>query len=97
MADQLEQPYEDLKTGTNFVDFNTIILLALSENLKERRVYGKLLAQVRSSLYESIASGIPESLEESEETRLLNELVREYLTWQGYSHTLSTFQAGDSG
>ncbi|KAJ3331633.1 hypothetical protein HDU91_003294, partial [Kappamyces sp. JEL0680] len=67
----------------------------LVENLKDRGIYSKLEAAIRWHLFQGIAgqgSQEPASLK-TRETVLLNELVREYLAWQGYSHTLSCLEA----
>lgn len=66
----------------------------MTVNLKERGVIAKLEAILRAEMFESIKAGYDSVPNPSQETRLINELVREYLQFNGYGHTLSVFKAG---
>ncbi|KAJ3272095.1 hypothetical protein HDV01_005960 [Terramyces sp. JEL0728] len=79
--------YQDLKDGSR------VLMIAMAVNLKERGVIAKLEAILRAEMFESIKSGYDSVPNASQETRLINELIREYLQFNGYGHTLSVFKA----
>jgi lisH domain-containing protein FOPNL len=66
----------------------------MEENLTERGVKAKLEAYLRAEMFESLGSGYNSHPTPAQETRLINELIREYLLFNGYGHSLSVFQAG---
>ncbi|KAJ3321541.1 hypothetical protein HDV06_004077 [Boothiomyces sp. JEL0866] len=61
-------------------------------NLKERGVIDKLESMLRAEMFQSIKSGYDSMPTPSQETRVINELIREYLQFNGYGHTLSVFK-----
>jgi hypothetical protein len=67
---------------------------ALKENLRDRNVYQKLESLVRKSLFEGISAGNDSQECQSEGVLLVNELIREYLSFQGYHNSLSVLEAG---
>ena len=66
---------------------------ALRETLDRKGVLGALRAQMRAEVFHAVdeQSDVRPGL--SNEQLLLNEAIREYLTFTGYHHTLSVFMA----
>ena len=64
---------------------------ALRDNLERRGVCDQLRARIRSEIFTSLSD--PEDVRPSlsEPNRVVNELIREYLAFNGYGHTLSVF------
>lgn len=62
--------------------------------MKDRNVYSKIEAMVRKSLFDGITTGQIIEDSKSEGVFLINELIRDYMQFQGYGHTLSVFEAG---
>ncbi|CAM9960151.1 unnamed protein product [Pylaiella littoralis] len=68
---------------------------ALVENLEHRGVLGKLRAKVRAEVFHTL-EGSQEGLLQpplSNENLLINELVRDYLSFNGYANALGVFMA----
>ncbi|TPX55217.1 hypothetical protein SpCBS45565_g08515 [Spizellomyces sp. 'palustris'] len=74
--------YEDLKD-------------ALRENLEARGFMSDIRARVRAEVYKTLEDENEIKPQVSKESELLNELIREYLRYSGYNHTISVFSAGD--
>eukprot|EP00752_Nemacystus_decipiens_P005786 g5235.t1 len=68
---------------------------ALVENFEHRGVLGKLKAKVRAEVFHTLEGPqdglLPPPL--SNENLLINELVREYLSYNGYTNALGVFMA----
>lgn len=63
----------------------------LKETLEERGVLTKIRAQIRSEIFSTLNDVPPNRPELSKENEIVNELIREYLAFNGYQHTLSVF------
>ncbi|KAG5899908.1 hypothetical protein JTB14_002460 [Gonioctena quinquepunctata] len=67
----------------------TDLLDAVKESLQKNgtlgRINGELRAAVMKVLNENVGNDNPPKV--PEETKLINELLREYLTWNGYLYT----------
>ena len=57
-------------------------------------MYSKLEGMLRAEMFK-VLDGEDEKQEKVPETVLVNELIREYLDFNGYSHTLSVFESGN--
>jgi lisH domain-containing protein FOPNL len=66
----------------------------LEENLKQRGVLPKLEAILRAEMFKAIGQGYDTLPAPAQETRLLNELIREYLYFNGYLNAVGVFEAG---
>mmetsp|Transcript_20826 Transcript_20826/g.45556 ORF Transcript_20826/g.45556 Transcript_20826/m.45556 type:complete len:147 (+) Transcript_20826:87-527(+) len=65
---------------------------ALKENLENRGVYKQLKAKIRSDIFKALSeTEISTKPELSNENLVINELIREYLIFNGYRETLSVF------
>ena len=73
-------------------------LMAMAEErLQKNGVLDALDGQIRAALYECLSmSQKPENLSilRNQETLIINELIRDYLKWNGYEGSLSVFSAG---
>ncbi len=66
----------------------------MEQNLSERGVLSKVEAILRAEMFAALGQGHDALPKASQETRLINELIRDYLHYNGYQHALSVFQAG---
>ena len=66
---------------------------ALKETLEQRGVLNQIKAIMRQEIYDSIEKDDNPKPELSEENLLINELIKEYLNYNNYSHSSSVFQA----
>ncbi|KAI8898372.1 hypothetical protein BC833DRAFT_620376 [Globomyces pollinis-pini] len=74
---------------SGYNEFKTVI----KENLLQRGVISKLEARLRAEIFESLNNGYDSIPAASKPTRIVNELIREYLVFNGYGHSASVFQA----
>ncbi|CAN0465819.1 unnamed protein product [Ectocarpus sp. 12 AP-2014] len=95
MASHTEQQRsqgEPLEGGDGTIDD---LKQALVENLEHRGVLGKLRAKVRAEVFHTLEGPqegvLPTPL--SNENLLINELVRDYLSYNGYANALGVFMA----
>jgi lisH domain-containing protein FOPNL len=63
----------------------------MEQNLEERGVLNKLEGILRAEMFQALGQGYDKLPAPSKETRLINELIREYLQFNGYEHTLGVF------
>ena len=68
----------------------------LKQNLQERGVLNKIKSHLRAEIFKSFNEDDDETVRERKphvtgEQLLINELIREYLLWSGYHHSLSVF------
>ncbi|CAB1116583.1 unnamed protein product [Ectocarpus sp. CCAP 1310/34] len=91
-TDQQRSQGEPLEGGDGTIDD---LKQALVENLEHRGVLGKLRAKVRAEVFHTLEGPqegvLPTPL--SNENLLINELVRDYLSYNGYSNALGVFMA----
>ena len=66
---------------------------ALKETLEQRGVLNQIKAIMRQEIYDSIEKDDNPKPELSEENLLINELIKEYLNYNNYSHSSSVFQS----
>ena len=66
---------------------------ALKETLEQRGVLNQIKAIMRQEIYDSIEKDDNPKPELSEENLLINELIKEYLNYNNYSHSSSLFQS----
>ncbi|KAI8820092.1 uncharacterized protein EV422DRAFT_78336 [Fimicolochytrium jonesii] len=67
---------------------------ALKENLQTTGVLADLRARIRASVFDSLQdSEAPRPPANSPQADLVNELIREYMRYMGYRHSLSVFAA----
>ncbi|CAG9314531.1 unnamed protein product [Blepharisma stoltei] len=66
---------------------------ALKETLEARGVLGDLKAKIRAEIFSALDDREPSRPRLSQENVLINELIREYLEYNGYNHTLSVLVA----
>lgn len=64
---------------------------ALRDSLERRGVYGELKAKIRSELFATLQDADDVRPTIPEANIVLNELIREYLAFNGYNHALSVF------
>ncbi|KAK5668511.1 hypothetical protein QVD99_005527 [Batrachochytrium dendrobatidis] len=64
---------------------------ALKQNLRARGVTAKLEAAMRAELFKALDEEEFSPIAVPKETAVMNELVREYLQYNGYGHSLSVF------
>lgn len=64
---------------------------ALRETLESRGVLNQLKAQIRSEIFAALDDSEVPKPHLSDENLLINELIRDYLLFNGYQHTLSVF------
>eukprot|EP00039_Didymoeca_costata_P010477 m.141175 g.141175 ORF g.141175 m.141175 type:complete len:122 (-) comp14841_c1_seq4:1171-1536(-) len=66
----------------------------LKDTLHKRGVLDRVRAQIRAEIYSALDdAGHQEPPEPSVENALINELIREYLAFNHYNYTLSTFMS----
>lgn len=63
----------------------------LKETLEERGVLSQLRAKIRAEIFSTLNDNPAQKPELSNENLLINELIREYLVFNNYSHTLAVF------
>jgi lisH domain-containing protein FOPNL len=83
------QPFANLKQGKES------LMKALQDNLQERGVISNLEAILRAEMFAALEQKYDSLPMPDSDTRLINELVREYLMFNGYGHSLSVFEAGN--
>jgi lisH domain-containing protein FOPNL len=66
---------------------------ALKETLESRGVLNELKAKIRSEIFSALDDQEVSRPKLSDENLLINELIREYLTYNNYQHTLSVMLA----
>lgn len=69
---------------------------AMREALEASGQLDSIKAQLRAIVYHSLDASSPESRtkpQQSPENMLINELIREYLAFNGYEHTLSVLRS----
>jgi hypothetical protein len=66
----------------------------MEQNLQERGVLPRIEAILRSEMFTALGQGYDKLPAQSKEARLINELIREYLMYNGYQHTLGVFASG---
>ncbi|KAL1488815.1 hypothetical protein ABEB36_014611 [Hypothenemus hampei] len=70
-------------------DVETDLLQAIKESLQKDGTLGRLKGEIRAAII-NVLNKQPNSEEAPkipDETRLINELIREYLSWNGYLYT----------
>ncbi|KAG9416028.1 hypothetical protein AC1031_000426 [Aphanomyces cochlioides] len=63
---------------------------ALKETLEARGSMGQIKARIRAEIFNALDEGAPKA-KISNENLIINELIREYMEYNGYRHTLSVF------
>jgi lisH domain-containing protein FOPNL len=63
----------------------------LKETLEERGVLSQIRARIRAEIFSTLNDSPPNRPDLSNENLIINELIREYLAFNGYQHTLSVF------
>ena len=66
---------------------------ALKETLEQKGVLNQIRAMMRQSIFEAIQSDDKPQKQLSNENLIINELIKEYLQYNNYLHSLSVFQA----
>ena len=66
---------------------------ALKETLEQRGVLNQIKAMMRHEIYESIENDDNPKPEIPKENLIINELIKEYLNYNDYSHSSSVFQS----
>ena len=66
---------------------------ALKETLEQKGVLNQIRAMMRQSIFEAIESDDKPLPKLSNENLIINELIKEYLNYNNYLHSLSVFQA----
>ena len=66
---------------------------ALKETLEQRGVLNKIKALMRQEIYEAIENDDNPKPQLSKENMIINELIKEYLNYNDYSHSSSVFQS----
>jgi len=63
----------------------------LKETLEERGILSELRAKLRAEIFNSLNDKPASKPQVSQENMIINELIREYLIFNNYTHTLSVF------
>ena len=66
---------------------------ALKETLEQKGVLNQIRAIMRQSIFEAIESDDNPQQIISNDNLIINELIKEYLSYNNYLHSLSVFQA----
>ena len=66
---------------------------ALKETLEQKGVLNQIRAMMRQSIFEAIQSDDKPQQQLSNDNLIINELIKEYLQYNNYLHSLSVFQA----
>ena len=66
---------------------------ALKDTLEEKGILNQIRALMRKSIFEAIESDQQPTKKLSDENLIINELIREYLTYNNYLHSNSVFLA----
>ena len=74
---------------TSFEDLKN----ALKETLEQKGVLNKIRGIMRQSIFEAIESEDKVQPKISNENLIINELIKEYLNYNNYLHSLSVFNA----
>mmetsp|Transcript_12044 Transcript_12044/g.23561 ORF Transcript_12044/g.23561 Transcript_12044/m.23561 type:complete len:135 (-) Transcript_12044:543-947(-) len=66
---------------------------AIGDSLRARGVSDAIKARLRAEVFGILeGEGTPRAPRPSSETLIINELIRDYLDYNGYSHSLSVFE-----
>lgn len=75
-----------------------VFILAIKESLQKDGTLGRFKGEIRAAvtnvLNKNSETGEPPKI--PDETRLINELIKEYLSWNGYLYTEQVLSAGNS-
>ncbi|ETW08236.1 hypothetical protein, variant [Aphanomyces invadans] len=63
---------------------------ALKDTLEARGSMGQIRARIRAEIFQALDEGAPKA-KLSNENLIINELIREYMEYNGYRHALSVF------
>ena len=63
----------------------------LKETLEERGVLSELRAKIRAEIFNSLNDKASQKVPLSNENLIVNELIKEYMIFNGYTHSLSVF------
>ena len=63
----------------------------LKETLEEKGVMSQIRARIRAEIFGALNDSPPSRPDLSNENLIINELIREYLRFNGYEHTLGVF------
>ena len=63
----------------------------LKETLEEIGTLSQIRAKIRAEIFSTLNDTPPSRPDLSNENMIINELIREYLTFNGYQHTLAVF------
>jgi len=63
----------------------------LKETLEEKGVLSKIRAKIRAEIFSTLNDQGSEKAPISSENMLVNELIREYMEFNNYHHSLSVF------
>ena len=66
---------------------------ALADTLEKKGVYAELRAKIRSEIFACLDEGDDVRPPVPDANLILNEVIREYLSFNGYGHTLSVFMS----
>lgn len=76
----------------------SFFILAIKESLQKDGTLGRFKGEIRAAvtnvLNKNSETGEPPKI--PDETRLINELIKEYLSWNGYLYTEQVLSAGNS-
>jgi lisH domain-containing protein FOPNL len=64
---------------------------ALKETLEEKGVLNEVRATIREAIYKSLENDEKRKPQLTDENLLINELIREYLRYNNYHHSVSVF------
>ncbi|RHX98426.1 hypothetical protein DYB36_007738 [Aphanomyces astaci] len=64
--------------------------VALKDTLEARGSMGQIRARIRAEIFQALDEGAPKA-KLSNENLIINELIREYMEYNGYRHALSVF------
>ncbi|KAI9205832.1 uncharacterized protein BJ171DRAFT_598027 [Polychytrium aggregatum] len=65
---------------------------ALKETLAARGILDELKAKIRAEVFRSLEDDLQPRPAPAHETQTINGLIREYLEWNGFRHSLSVFE-----
>lgn len=63
----------------------------LKDTLEERGILKDIRSKVRAEIFKSLQDEAPENKEITDENKLINSLIVEYLEYNGYLNSLSVF------
>ena len=67
-------------------------MVAIEQNLEDRGVIDRMEAMLRAEMFQSLGHRYDKLPAPSKETRTINELIREYLKYNGYHHSAGVFE-----